>query len=96
MYAITEKTEVESFYNYLNTISTSINFTKELEKLGQLAFLAASVQQTKDGFLATSVYSKPTHTDRYLHYSSHHSKGLCGSYIILQSQQNHIKYEKMI
>ena len=72
MYAIMEKTEVEPFYDYLNTISTSIKFTKELEKSGQLAFLDVSIQQMEDGSLATCVYRKPTHTDRYLQYSSHH------------------------
>ena len=62
----------KKFHDYLNTISTSIKFTKELEKSGQLAFLDVSVQQMEDGSLATSVYRKPTHTDRYLQYSSHH------------------------
>ena len=72
MYAIMAKAEVESFHDYLNIISTSIKFTKELEKSGQLAFLDVSVQQLKDGSLATSVYRKPTHTDKYFQYSSHH------------------------
>ena len=67
-----EKTEVKPFYDYLNTIFTSIKFTEELEKSGQLAFLDVSVQQIEDESLTTSVYRKPTHTDRYLQYSSHH------------------------
>ena len=67
-----KKTEVEPFHDYLNTISTSIKFTKELKKSGQLAFLDVSVQQMEDGSLATSIYRKPTHTNRYLQYSSHH------------------------
>ena len=72
MYAIMEKIEVEPFHDYLYTISTSIKFTKKLEKSGQLAFLDVSVQQREDGSLATRVYRKPTHTDRYLQYSPHH------------------------
>ena len=72
VYVIMEKTEVEPFHDYLNAISTSIKFTKELEKSGQLAFLNVSIQQMEDGSLATGVYRKPTHTDRYLQYSSHH------------------------
>ena len=59
-------------HNYLNTISISIKFPKELEKSGQLAFLDVSIQRMEDGSLATCVYRKPTHTDRYLQYSSHH------------------------
>ena len=56
VYAIMEQTEVESFHDYLNTISTSIKFTKELEKSGQLAFVDVSVQQLEDGSFATRVY----------------------------------------
>ena len=55
----------------LNAVSTSIKLTKELEKLGHLAFLDVSVRKLKGGSLAISVYKKPTHTDRYLHYLSH-------------------------
>ena len=62
----------QCIHDYLNTISTSIKFTKELEKSGQLAFLDFNVQQLEDGSLATGVYWKPTHTDRCLQYSSHH------------------------
>ena len=72
VYAIMEKTELEPFRDYLNTISTSIRFTKELEKSGQSSFLDVSVKQMENGSLATSVYRKLTHTDRYLKYSSHH------------------------
>ena len=72
VYVIMEKTELELFHDYLNTISTSIKFTKNLEKSGQLALLDVSVQQLKDGSLETSVYRKPTHMNRYLQYSSHH------------------------
>ena len=61
VYAIMEKTEVEPFHDYLNTISTSIKFTKELEKSGQLAFLDVNIQQMENGSLAASVYRKPTH-----------------------------------
>ena len=38
VHAIMENTEDEPFHDYLNTISTSIKFTKKLEKSGQLAF----------------------------------------------------------
>ena len=72
MYGIMEKTEVELFHDYLNTIFTSIKLIKELEKSGRLAFLDVSVQQMEDESLTTSVYRKPTHTDKYLQYSSHH------------------------
>ena len=43
----------------------------ETEKNRQLPFLDVMVTKNKQT-LTTSVYRKITHTDRYLHYSSHH------------------------
>ncbi|KAI5643765.1 hypothetical protein NE865_04161 [Phthorimaea operculella] len=37
-----------------------------------LAFLDVKVMVRSDGSLAHAVYRKPTHTDRYLHATSHH------------------------
>ena len=43
----------------------------EKETGGSIPFLDVHVK--KDGSkMATSMYRKPFHTDRYLHYSSHH------------------------
>ena len=43
----------------------------EVESAGKIAFL--DVQVERKGFrLITSVYRKPTHTDRYLNYRSNH------------------------
>ena len=42
-------------------------------KIRTISLLDVNVQQLKDGPLATSMYKKPTHTDRYLQYCSHHS-----------------------
>ena len=68
VHAIMQKIEVESFDDYLHTISRSVKFPKELEKLRQLVFLDVNVQQLKDGPFVTSVYRKPTHTNRCLQY----------------------------
>jgi hypothetical protein len=39
---------------------------------GHLAFLDLNVHRTVEGKLETDVYRKPTHTDKYLSYDSHH------------------------
>ena len=48
-----------------------ILFTMEVEENNKISFLDVLVER-KDFFIATSVYRKPTHTDRYLNYRSHH------------------------
>ena len=51
----------------------------ETEKDNKLAFLDTAVLREPDGRLTISVYRKPTHTDQYLAYNSHHPQSLkCG------------------
>ncbi len=51
----------------------SIKFTYEKECDGKLLFLDFYIVKKDDGFLKLQVYRKPTHTDLFLNYSSHHS-----------------------
>ena len=48
----------------------------ETENDNKIAFLDASVSREPDGRLTTSVYRKPTHTDQYLAYDSHHPQSV--------------------
>ena len=50
----------------------SIQFTLEREKDRHLPFLDLNVSRGVQGNLETSVYRKPTHTDKYLAFDSHH------------------------
>ena len=58
---------------HINGIHPSIQFTHELEDNDQcLPFLDVLLQRDDDGSVTTSVYRKPTHTDQYLDFASHH------------------------
>ena len=62
----------EGLLSHLNSVRPSIKFTVEVEKEGSLPFLDALLQRKDDGNLDVTVYRKPTHTDRYLDFRSHH------------------------
>ena len=63
---------VEDFHCHLNSIESSIQFTLETESDGQLAFLYVLISCNSDRSMDTTDYRKPTHTNKYLDFSSHH------------------------
>ena len=62
---------LQSFHQHLNKQHPKIQFTVKEEKDDQLPFLDVLVTKER-GRLLTSVYRKPTHTERYIPYHSHH------------------------
>ncbi|XP_015124783.1 uncharacterized protein LOC107046641 [Diachasma alloeum] len=60
------------FLNFINSQHPSIKFTMGIEEQKSPPFLDVLVYRTEDGRLGHRVYRNPTHTDRYLHASSHH------------------------
>ena len=51
-----------------------MQFTIERETDGKLSSLDTCVQRTTDGNLETVFHRKPTHTDKYLSFNSHHPR----------------------
>ena len=93
------------FLSFLNGRHGNIQFTMEEETDGSIPFLDVLVKN--EGSLSTSVYRKPTHTERYLHFSSHHhprvkagitlclrdrAEKICGAgSSVLQVEKEHLK-----
>ena len=71
-FTIIPKGKAEELKLHLNSINPHIKLTVECEALNRLPFLDTLVTRKHDGGLITSVYRKPTHTDRYLNFASHH------------------------
>ena len=71
--SVMKKDAISTFHDELNSIDTHISFTIEYETNGQIAFLDTLISRNS-GSITTDVYRKPTHTDNYLHFKSHHDK----------------------
>ena len=71
IYSILKRTHLENFFHHVNNLHQNIKFTREEESNGELAFLDTLLKRN-NGEISVLVYRKPTHTDQYLQYSSHH------------------------
>ena len=91
---------------HINSIDPHIQFTSEDSKPdGSMPFLDMLITPTEDGRLNTTVYRKPTHTDMYLKWDSHHpisskysvigtlhhrAKTICSIPNMLQKEEEHL------
>ena len=75
VFAIVKKIHVQNLLDHLNRQHPSIRFTVETEGEGQLPYLDVRVSRVETGEsrLSIEIYRKPTHSSRYLQFSSHHS-----------------------
>uniref|UniRef100_UPI0009B3C823 LOW QUALITY PROTEIN: uncharacterized protein LOC109967683 n=1 Tax=Monopterus albus TaxID=43700 RepID=UPI0009B3C823 len=64
--------EVEAFTKHINLVDNNIKFTREDARDDCLAFLDCAVHLGGERSLQVEVYRKPTHTDQYLLFDSHH------------------------
>ena len=91
---------------HINSIDPHIQFTSEDSKPdGSMPFLDMLITPTEDGRLNRTVYRKPTHTDMYLKWDSHHpisskysvvgtlhhrAKTICSIPNMLQKEEEHL------
>jgi hypothetical protein len=74
-FLIINKNYVDNFFYHINNFDNelkSIQFTIEIEKDNQISFLDTLVSKN-NGLIKTTVYRKPTHSNRYLNFRSNHS-----------------------
>jgi hypothetical protein len=74
IYEILNKSKVNQLTDHLNQVDKSgnIKFTSETEEDGKLPFLDALKVRREDGSIKLLVFRKPTHTEQYLNFNSHH------------------------
>ena len=72
-FVIYKEANKQSFLQQINSVDPTIRFTVEDNKEdGSIPFLDTIVKPEADGSLSITVYRKPTHTDQYLQWDSHH------------------------
>ena len=70
-YSILKRKHLENFFHHINNLHQNFKFNMEEESNGELAFLNALLKRN-NGKISVLEYRKPTPTDQYLQYSSHH------------------------
>ena len=74
IFVIQQLTHREVFYQHINSVDPSIQFTVEETKSdGSMPFLETLVTTQTDGTFAIGVYRKPTQTNLYLQWDSCHN-----------------------
>ena len=73
-FTVINKQHKNSFLEQLNSINPSIKFSSEETRIdGSMPYLDILIKSREGSSLQTSVYRKPTHTDLYLQWDSHHT-----------------------
>ena len=83
-FVILETEHKEVFFNHINAIEEKIQFTAETTRADEsIPFLDTILTPKSDESLSTSIYRKPTHTNQYLQWDSHH--GIANKYSVIKS-----------
>ena len=73
-WVIQKQAHKQAFLDHISNIDPAITFTLEgTQGNGAISFLDTLVTPLADRSLAITVYHKPTHTDQYLQWDSHHN-----------------------
>ena len=106
-WVIQQQAHKQAFLDHISSIDPSIKFTvKGTQGNGAIPFLDTLVTLQADNYLSITVYHKPTHTDQYFKWDSHHSlsakysvigtpthraKTVCTALELLQRELHHLR-----
>ena len=106
-FVIHKEANKQGFLQHINSVDPAIRFTVEDNKEdGSIPFLDTIVKREVDGSLSITVYRKPTHTDQYLQWDSHHhlsakfsviqtlshrASTMCSNPELLQKEKEHLR-----
>ena len=88
--SIMKRSLVGDLLKHLNSRHKNINFTVEVEEEGRLPMLDLVLHRMEDGTITTTVFRKPTHTERYLPFLSHHPPSMKRS--VVKSLAHRVNY----
>ena len=106
-FVIHKEANKQGFLQHINSVDPAIRFTVEDNKEdGSIPFLDTIVKPEADGTPSITVYRKPTHTDQYLQWDSHHhlsakfsviqtlshrASTVCSKPELLQQEKDHLR-----
>ena len=106
-FVIHKEVNKQGFLQHINSVDPAIKFTVEdIKEDGSIPFLDTIVKPEADGTLSITVYRKPTHTDQYLQWDSHHhlsakfsvihtlshrATTVCSKAELLQQEKDHLR-----
>ena len=106
-FVILEAQYKDELFHHINSLDENIKFTAENTKAdGSMPFLDTLVTPESDGSLSSTVHRRPTHTNQYLQWDSHHAisnkysvtssllhraKDVCSNKDLLEKEQTHIQ-----
>ena len=89
-FVIQQHIHKEEFLSHTNSVDPSIQFTVEGTRSdGSMPFQDTLVIPQTDGTFTTGVYRKPTHTDLYIQWDSHHN--LASKYSVIKTLTHRAK-----
>ena len=106
-FVIHKEVNKQGFLQHINSVDPAIKFTVEDNKEdGSIPFLDTFVEPEADGTLFITMYRKPTYTDQYLQWDSHHHLSakfsvihtlshrpstVCSKPALLQQEKDHLR-----